>query len=243
MLKDNQIIKIKPSENGKNSAHLIEKGYKLSEDGYYYIAPQDLASNSHVRVQVICDGCGKELGMEYRQYTHKSMKYGGGKYFCKNCAAKTKEIKQKRINGMLNKYGVENPMFDSSLKEKCMKSCCYNGKVPTSKAQLQIFNLLSEKYNYCYLNFLESNMFLDCMVIIGDLKIDVEYDGWYWHQDKEKDKKRDDILQNKGYKILRIKGGKKPPLKNELFSAIQELIKTEQTYYELILSDYKEIAN
>lgn len=239
MLKDNQIIKVRPMYNND---YLAEKGYKPSSDGYYYVAPQDLAFNSHARVQVICDGCGKELGMEYRQYTHKSMKYGGGRYFCKRCCAKTPEIKQRRVNGMLDKYGVENAMFDSSLKEKCMKSCCRNGSIPTSKAQLQTFNFLSEEYENCHLNFLESNMYLDCVVMFDDLKIDVEYDGWYWHQDPEKDKRRDDLLFKKGYKILRVKGGKIPPSKDSLLEAVRKLIDTEQTYLELILSDYKEIA-
>ena len=243
MLKENQFIKIMPSKNGKNIKNLEEKGYKINKDGYYYIHPQDLCPNSHTRVQVICDNCGKELGMEYRQYFNKSKKYKEGKYYCKFCAAKTNEIKQRRIQGMIDVYGVENPMFDPKLKKKCMESCSKNGTVPTSKAQLKIYEFLSEQFSEVYLNKIEGNCYLDCVIYINDIKIDVEYDGWYWHQDIEKDKRRDKFLYNQGYKILRVKGGKQAPEKAQLLQAIDALINTDKTYIELILSDYKEITN
>lgn len=242
MLKENQTIKITAEYYKKYISLSPDKQNDILEDGYYCVAPQDLPINSHIRVKVLCDSCGKEVSMEYRQYTHKTLKYTNGKYHCKFCAAKTEEVKQKRITGMIKKYGVINPMLDDTLKKKCMESCLHNGKVPTSKAQLQVFKIITTQYDNCYLNFIESNMFLDCVVVISGLKIDVEYDGWYWHQDVEKDKKRDSFLLARGYKILRIKGGRKPPQKDELLEAIRVLRDTAQSYYEIILSDYKEIA-
>lgn len=55
--------------------------------------------------------------------------------------------------------------------------------------------------------------------------------------------KRDIFVYNQGYKILRIKGGRKIPDKEALFNTIENLINSEQIYSELILSDYKEITN
>ena len=44
-----------------------------------------------------------------------------------------------------------------------------------------------------------SQFFLDIEVISQGVKIDVEYDGWYWHKDKQRDVVRDMIVKKYGY--------------------------------------------
>ena len=71
------------------------------------------------------------------------------------------------------------------------------------------------------------------------IKIDIEYDGWYWHQDKAKDDRRDSFLKAQGYKVLRIKSGNLLPNFQDLDKAIEILLKEDINYYEIILNDYK----
>ena len=46
------------------------------------------------------------------------------------------------------------------------------------------------------------NRFLD--VAIPSIRTDYEYDGEYWHQDKEKDKKRDFEINSEGWDVIHI---------------------------------------
>ena len=75
---------------------------------------------------------------------------------------------------------------------------------------------------------------------MDSIKIDVEYDGWFWHQDKHKDLKRDKFLQSQGFKVLRVRSGVQLPTEEELFEAIDYLVNTEHHFKEIILSDWKE---
>ena len=76
------------------------------------------------------------------------------------------------------------------------------------------------------------------MVNINDCKIDIEYDGQYWHTlDNQiyKDRIRDNYLIEQGYKILRVKGNRKIPTKEQLQEGIDYLVKDNHTYAEIIL--------
>lgn len=67
-----------------------------------------------------------------------------------------------------------------------------------------MYNSLKTIYENCELNYPVGNCSLDCYVEVDGNKIDVEYDGWYWHKDKqEKDKRRNYWLIKQGYKVLR----------------------------------------
>ena len=96
--------------------------------------------------------------------------------------------------------------------------------------------MLKDIYVDCELNYLVSNCFLDCLVVVNDIRIDVEYDGEFWHQDKQKDRKRDEFLKSLGYKILRIKSAHNIPSIEELKNAIDILVTTNKKYTEIQLS-------
>ncbi len=51
-------------------------------------------------------------------------------------------------------------------------------------------------------------------VAIPNKKIAIEYDCWYWHQDKERDKTKDEVLSSLGWKIFRFKD--RLPTKKEI---------------------------
>jgi len=65
-------------------------------------------------------------------------------------------------------------------------------------------NMLNNKYEI-KLNYPLSNVSLDIALFIDDIKIDIEYDGWYWHKDQQKDRRRDEFLKSQGWKILELK--------------------------------------
>ena len=84
-----------------------------------------------------------------------------------------------------------------------------------------------------------SSLFLDCLIEINGIKIDIEYDGQYWHQDTQKDIRRDKFIQSNGYKVIRIKSNHKVPTIEELYEKINLLINSDRYYEEIILDDYK----
>lgn len=184
--------------------------------------------------------CLEKYGVEYPVQNEKikekirktcEERYGGIGYSSEILLKKIKE-------SLFNNYGVYSPMQNNDIQKKARKTLYENGKVPTSKNQILIYNLLNEIYKdeECILNYPFSKINMDCMLNINNIKIDIEYDGWYWHKDKEKeDRKRDEFLKENGYKILRIKSKRKIPTKEQLIKAIDYLVKSNHSYFEIKL--------
>lgn len=137
-----------------------------------------------------------------------------------------KEVKEKKKNTLISHYGVENALQITST--------------PISSQQTQLYQIIKEKYKNAEINYPFSTCSLDIFVDIDGILIDIEYDGWYWHQDKQKDIKRDKFLQSHGFKTLRVRSGHLLPTEQELFDAIDYLVNTEHHFKEIILSDWKE---
>ena len=78
------------------------------------------------------------------------------------------------------------------------------------------------------------------MVIIDDIKIDVEYDGWYWHKDtKIKDTRRDNYVKSQGYKVLRIVAYEdRLPTVKELTESINVLLNDNRSFHRIELNKY-----
>jgi len=76
---------------------------------------------------------------------------------------------------------------------------------------------------------------------IPDLKIAIECDGEYWHQDKEKEKSRDNIIESFGWNILHFTGFE---LTNNIFKcvdSIERLMKNHNDEYKFMLLPIKSI--
>ena len=69
-----------------------------------------------------------------------------------------------------------------------------------SAPQLKLFKMVKEKYPTAILEYPILDYCLD--IAVPELKLCFEYDGSYWH-DPEKDKKRDEVLQEMGWKVIR----------------------------------------
>ena len=151
-------------------------------------------------------------------------------------------IKEKKKKTIKEHYGVEYIFQDEERYKEILKkarSTIYkNGNIPISKYEEIIVKMLMDLYGEenCYPAYPLFPLVLDCLVIIGDIKIDVEYDGWYWHKNREiQDRQRNYKLLGLGYKVLTIKSLKEIPTKEQLSIAIDELVNTDKHYKEIIL--------
>ena len=74
------------------------------------------------------------------------------------------------------------------------------------------------------------------IINIDNIKIDIEYDGLYWHSDKQKDRRRDNFVKSKGYKILRVLGNKKDEMPTEkcLLESVEALL-NGRNYIEIVM--------
>lgn len=160
------------------------------------------------------------------------------KRYGKGNVAHTPEIAEKIKNKNIEKYGVPYVFQAEEVISKIRQSLYKNNAVPSSKPESSVCDLLESIYGIdnCYRGYPVDRINMDCMVNLGTDKIDVEYDGWYYHKDRqEKDKRRNYFLIKQGYKVLRIKGNKKDdiPTKEQIIEAIDCLVKGNQSYIEI----------
>jgi G:T-mismatch repair DNA endonuclease (very short patch repair protein) len=106
--------------------------------------------------------------------------------------------------------GENNPNKRPEVKAKLRKRMQSGGaayansfnKNP-SKPQVQLYEMVKLLYPSAILNYLYGKYCID--IAIPEPKIAIEYDGSYWHQDKEKDVKRQKELEERGWRFIRYK--------------------------------------
>lgn len=152
------------------------------------------------------------------------------------------EVQEKMAQTNLKKYGYRVALNNADIYAKAQESLYLHGTQKCSQQQYAIFELLKEYYDSemteCVLNKPVSSCSADISLCFTDCNIDIEYDGSYWHQDKQKDRRRDEVFKSFGYKVLRIKGSKTIPTLYELTTAIENIRKGTHSYAEIILKDY-----
>jgi hypothetical protein len=94
-----KIVKLKI--NSKTISHYRELGYNVDINKIYDIKVEDLTKGSKIEITAICDSCGDEKNVTYKEYCRNISKYN---IFC--CSNKCAQIKNKKTN--LEKYGVEH---------------------------------------------------------------------------------------------------------------------------------------
>lgn len=136
----------------------------------------------------------------------------------------SKELKEKGKNTMKERYGVEHALQNEEFKTKAMLTRnahrCY-----ASYPQKKLSHRLLDMYKNCVCEVVCKGYSLDCVVEIDGYKIDFEYDGWYWHKDREEeDNQRDKNVIEEGYKVIRVKGNQSNGIPNE--ARIKEAVKS-----------------
>ena len=80
MLVENQKAKVKWSKNNKQ--WYMDKGYVFTQyKDEFDVDVNDLTHGSHIKVDVVCDYCGKIIKVAWRDY----LRYEYDKYSCKHC--------------------------------------------------------------------------------------------------------------------------------------------------------------
>lgn len=145
-------------------------------------------------------------------------------------------FRQVVIESVRNRYGVDNVSQLPSVREKVAKSFYQNGTVATSKPQIELNNLLIKLYGQSELNYPLGSYLLDSYIKINGINIDVEYDGIYWHSlNPDKDRKRNQYVLSRGFKILRIVSADVLPEEEQLKQLIDTLVNTDETFIEIII--------
>lgn len=154
-------------------------------------------------------------------------------------SSKNIDVKEKTKQTNIERYGSPCVLQNKEIRAKISTTLLNNESVKTSSQQNAIYDLLKTKYDNIEKNYQCDNSFFDIALFVDDIKIDIEYDGWYWHQNKQHDRRRDEHFKTKGWKILRIRSGHKLPTEQQLLQAINNLIKTNRKFTEIILDDWK----
>lgn len=144
--------------------------------------------------------------------------------------AHTPMISEKIRLSNLEKYGVPYTTQATEVIEKMRQSFYKNGSAPTSKPEKEMCGLLHELFGeaQCKDSYPVGRLNLDCLVYFSDMLIDFEYDGIYWHKNRENyDRRRNYYLLGLGYKIVRIRGNHKDdmPTKEQILQAVDCLVK------------------
>lgn len=172
MILDNEV---KVNVIGKTLQHFLELGYDIphyiDDTGkkriigrcYSIMAKvEHLLPTSQVIVNVKCDVCGIEKKMKYKDY-YESFSCRGY-YTCKNCKSKkaketnlerygvecavhSPEIYNKAVETWKKKYNTDHPLKSKEVIAKRQATLYKEGKIPTSKQQTYICNLLNGDLN------------------------------------------------------------------------------------------------
>lgn len=186
--------------------------------GYSKFCSQKCSRNSNEIKEKFRQTCIKKYGVESplqdERIKKKIKQINLERYGVEN-PFQSEEIKEKIKQTNLKKYGFENYAQTDEWKEimKNGQAGYMNSFVQNpSKPQIELFNLTKEIYPSAILNYPVLNYSLD--IIIPELKIAFEYDGSYWHKDKEEyDQKRQKEIEDLGWKFIRYID-KVPPIDN-----------------------------
>lgn len=143
-------------------------------------------------------------------------------------ASKSPLVKDRIKETWMEKYGVENIMDLPEFREKILSSFVKNNNCPTSKMQEAVSDIVKDIYGKEAVadNVQVGECILDILLSYKGDKIDIEYDGWYWHKNRqEQDKRRNYYLMDQGYKVLRIRSMEELPTKEQIRQGIDYLVK------------------
>lgn len=182
---------------------------------------------------------GTQTPLECKEIFNKTVLSLNKNFNLKNGIADLRKIpaiieKTKATN--LKKFGGNAPLSSSEIRAKVSETMWKNGTCKTSLKQLELAKLIKEIYGNCEINYPCDKVSLDCVVIVNNIKIDVEYDGYYWHRDEQRDRRRDNFVKSKGYKILRILAYQnRIPTIEELTDSINFLLTNNNSFYRIEL--------
>jgi very-short-patch-repair endonuclease/DNA-binding NarL/FixJ family response regulator len=112
-------------------------------------------------------------------------------------------------------------------KEVCISNNTNFGRTKTSKCEKMLYGVVRSHYPEAVPNLpikRRDGFYWYIDIAIPSLMLAIEYDGSYWHQDEQKDRKRDESLLQLGWTTLRFKYSYTPTTE-KLDVAFKERIK------------------
>lgn len=216
----------------ENSAHVqssIEKKKRTNLSKYgteWAIASEQVRK---VCADTMMDRYGVENAMKLESTREKAKRTNIERYGVE-FVAQSDEMKDRIRQTCLQKYGVSSTAKVKEIREKMRQSLCVNGTVPSSKPEREMCSILSEMYGKesCKPSYPFGELSMDCLVDVGGVLIDFEYDGKYWHSNRaQKDIARNAVIMNAGYRVVRIKANNRDtmPSKQQIQEAVDYLVK------------------
>lgn len=258
---ENQIIEVKI--NNFNYEHFISLGYNVKSGDVIKIRAKELPNGSSKKVLLICNYCNSYFYKEWRRYIltkddiccsnckkYKIMKISKEKYG-NICSLRNENILKKSKETNLAKYGVEYPLQNEDIRNKCSKTRYENfiknkNEIACSKTQIYLSNLYNGVINK---NF--GKYFVD--IYLKKYNIVVEYDGTGHdlsvrmgtesiEEYLEKEHMREEFLFSIGLKIMRIKymdSKDSLPQDSEMITYLNDAIKYFNNGYKKYIIDLK----
>jgi hypothetical protein len=220
MKKSNSHIGVKPSDETRKKLREAQTGHKVTEETKIKIRSsikiKDQIPWNKGRTGIYSEETKRKIGLRRKG----RISWNKGKHHTEKTKTKLREVnigkkhtEETKIKMTNSQKGNKNSLgFQQSqeFKEKRRQymlngGSCYAAsfiKNP-SKPQVALYNLTKEIFPEAILNYPveEANKNLD--IAIPSLRISIEYDGSYWHQDKEYDNNRQKLLENLGWKFIR----------------------------------------
>lgn len=219
-------------ENPSQNKSVQEKRMNTFIKKYGETSPMKNKAVQEKTKQTCMERYGKEYSTQTNSMKVKSKQTCLKKYGVDN-ASKAKSVKEKIETVCLEKYGVKNIMELEYFRNKILESFVKNGTAPTSSLQIKVSNTVKEIYGTDKVkdNVPCGSCLLDIELSYNSYKIDIEYDGYYWHKNRTvQDRKRDEYIKSKGYKILRIRSNKELPTKEQIIEKIDYLVKDNHSF-------------
>jgi hypothetical protein len=131
------------------------KKYKiLLNIGDNFVIPiSKIPLNSHIKIKVLCDICGKEHEIKYQTYNHNT-KNKTEKYYCSNVEC----MKIKRTISINKKYGIDNIFQNENIKNKIKQSNLekYGVDNPQKNKEIKIKSENTNLIKYGYKNVFQN---------------------------------------------------------------------------------------
>lgn len=134
---------------------------------------------------------------------------------------------EKMKNTCVEKYGGESSQCSPEIRKKSYQTLLSDGKIPSSKSEQQMVALIKNIYGEenCTPQYIFDRCCFDCLLNFGNIKIDIEYDGRYWHDLKKgADIRRDFYTIKNGFKVLRFRSETEIPTKEQIIECVNYLV-------------------
>ena len=180
---------------------------------------------------------------------------GNGCLECSGLAPKTPEDYRNLASKLGFEWiGSEVPNTNTKTRWMCVKSHRWDATFQTiqqghgcpecldmvngkrvSKNQRKVCEMVDGE-----LNVPVGKRWVDVVKIIGNVKIAIEYDSWFYHGgNADKDRARDQELLTGGWRLLRIRSNKLLPTVNQINDAFRRLVAGEVAI-DIVLDDWRE---